>query len=415
MKHRSAIFFILVTLALDAIGFGLIMPVMPDLLREVTGGDLSRAALWGGALIGGFAVMQVLFGPVLGNLSDRFGRKPILLASLAVLSGDYVILALAGSVWFIFLARLLNGAASSTYGTAMAYISDISTPAQKAQRFGLVGAAFGTGFVLGPAIGGLLAEYGLRAPFIAAAIVSGANFLFGALVLRESLAVENRRAFHWRRANPFGSFKHIGRLPGIGRYLSIYTIHEFAFTVYPVIWSYFAIARFGWTPGQVGMSLALYGVGFAVVQGWLNRIAIAKIGRHGSMGVGFCAGIISLSVLVWVESGTVALAMIPLSSLAGLVMPALRAEMSDMVSNTQQGELQGALSSLHAIGMIAAPFVYTWTFAMFTGAGAIIDLPGAVFAIPAVLNVASLTLLLRGSKRRTEHGTGHETPKRSLP
>ena len=168
MKHRSAIFFILVTLALDAIGFGLIMPVMPDLLREVTGGDLSRAALWGGALIGGFAVMQVLFGPVLGNLSDRFGRKPILLASLAVLSGDYVILALAGSVWFIFLARLLNGAASSTYGTAMAYISDISTPAQKAQRFGLVGAAFGTGFVLGPAIGGLLAEYGLRAPFIAA-------------------------------------------------------------------------------------------------------------------------------------------------------------------------------------------------------------------------------------------------------
>lgn len=395
MTQRSAMAFILVTLSLDAIGFGLIMPVMPALLREITGGDLASAALWGGLLVGGFAVMQFLFGPVIGNLSDRFGRKPVLLVSLTVLSGDYIVLALAGSVWLLFVARLVNGIASSTYGTAMAYISDISTPQEKAQRFGLVGAAFGAGFVLGPAIGGMLAEYGIRAPFVAAAVVAGANMLFGAVLIRESLRPENRRAFEWRRANPFGTFKHIGRLPGLGRFLTIYGVHEFAFTVYPVIWSYFTIARFGWTPGQVGLSLAFYGVGFAVVQGWLIRIVIARFGRQAAMTLGFVAGIASFSTLIWVENGMLALVMIPISALSGLVMPSLRAEMSDRVAASQQGELQGALASLHAVGMIGAPIVYTWTFALFTGEGALWLLPGAVFAIPAVLNLVSLVLLRR--------------------
>ena len=194
MQSRFAIAFLLTTLSLDAIGFGLIMPVMPDLLREVTGEDLSNAALWGGVLFAGFATMQFLFGPVIGNLSDRFGRKPILLISLVVMSGDYVVLALAGSIWLIFVARLVTGISSSTYGTCMAYIADISTPQERAQRFGLMGAAFGVGFVLGPAVGGVLAEYGLRAPFVAAAVVAGVNAAFGALVMRESLLPENRRS-----------------------------------------------------------------------------------------------------------------------------------------------------------------------------------------------------------------------------
>ncbi|WP_323037375.1 TCR/Tet family MFS transporter [Pararhodobacter sp.] len=400
MQNRAAIFFILITLTLDAIGFGLIMPVMPDLLRAVTGGDLASAALWGGALVGGFAVMQFLFGPVIGNLSDRFGRRPVLLVSLAVLSADYVVLALAGSVWLIFATRLVIGAASSTYGTSMAYISDISTPKEKAQRFGLVGAAFGTGFVLGPAIGGMLAEYGVRAPFVAAAVVSGLNMLFGVLVLRESLSAEHRRPFELRRANPFGAFKHIGKLPGLGRYLTIYTVHEFGFAVYPVIWAYFTIARFGWTPGQVGLSLAFYGVGFALVQGVLIRVVIARLGRRAAMFIGFIAGFASFSTLIWLESGVLALVMIPISALSGLVMPALRAEMSDMVSSSQQGELQGALASLHAVGMIVSPFVYTWTFALFTGEDALWFLPGAVFAIPAALNVVSFVLLRNTKKRK---------------
>lgn len=395
-KDRLAVGFILITLALDAIGFGLIMPVMPDLLRSVTGGDLAQAALWGGALAGGFAVMQMLFGPVIGNLSDRFGRKPVLLASLAVLSGDYLVLAFAGSVWLIFVARLVTGIASSTYGTAMAYLADISTPAQKAQRFGLVGAAFGAGFVAGPAIGGLLAEYGLRAPFLAAAVVAAANMVFGALVMRESLPPGHRRPFEWRRANPFGAFYAIGRLPGLGRFLTLFGLHEFAFSVYPVIWSYFAIARFGWTPAQVGLSLAWYGIGFALVQGGLIRPAIALLGRQATIALGFVAATGSSAVMIWIESGTLVLVLIPLSTLSGLVMPALRAEMSDRVAAGQQGELQGALASMHAIGMIVAPFLYTAIFAR-----AAHVLPGAVFVIPMILGLIALLLMARTSPRRS--------------
>ena len=395
MRRSLPVLFILTTMVLDAIGFGLIMPVMPDLLREVTGEDLSHAALWGGVLTGGFAVMQFLFGPVLGNLSDRFGRKPILLLSLLVLAGDYVILALAGTVWLILLARLVNGVTSATYSTATAYVADISTPEEKAQRFGLIGAAYGFGFILGPAVGGLLAEYGTRAPFIGAAAITALNLAFGALVMRESLRPEHRRPFHWRRANPFGAFRAITHLPGLGRYLSIYTAFEFAFVVYPVVWAYFATARFGWTPGQVGLSLAWYGVGAVVVQGVLIRPAIRRLGRRGAMMLGTLAAILSFSVLVFVENGALALVMIPISALSGLVNPALRAEMSDRAAADQQGELQGALSSLHAMGMIVAPVLYTQVFARVSGDGAWIDLPGLVFAIPAALNLMALILMRR--------------------
>ncbi len=392
--------FILITLTLEAVGFGLIMPVMPDLLREVTGGDLALAALWGGLLMGGYAFMQFLFGPVIGNLSDRFGRKPVLLLSLGVLSADYMVLALAGTIWLVFAARLITGAAASTFATAAAYIADISTPEQKAQRFGLIGAAFGVGFVLGPAIGGALAEFGTRAPFVAAACVAGANMIFGALVMRESLQPERRRPFQLSRANPLGAFRHIGRLPGLGRYLSVYFLHEFAFAVYPVIWSYFTIARFDWTPGQVGLSLAFYGVSFAVVQGALIRPAIAVLGRRNAMLFGTATSVGSLSVLVVIDSGQLALALIPLSSLGGLVVPALRAELSDRVSQAQQGELAGAMASLRAVGMMLAPFVFTASFAAFTAEGAALFLPGAPFAISAALNLLALGLLFAARPAR---------------
>ncbi|PTX01194.1 MFS transporter [Pararhodobacter aggregans] len=399
MRQSLPVVFILVTLMLDAIGYGLIMPVMPDLIREVTGEDLSHAALWGGLLTGGFAVMQFLFGPVIGNLSDRYGRKLVLLLSLGMLAADYLVLALAGSIWLIFLARLVNGVTSATYGTASAYIADISTPQQKAQRFGLIGAAFGAGFILGPAVGGMLGEFGTRAPFLAAAAVAALNLVFGAFVMRESLKPENRRPFDWRRANPFGAFKNIGRLPGLGRFLTVYFAFEFAFTVYPVIWAYFSTARFGWSAGQVGLSLAYYGLGMVLVQGVLMRGAIRWLGRGGAMALGAAAALVSFSFLTVVESGVLALVLIPISSLSGLINPALRAEMSDRVEASQQGELQGALASLHALGMIVAPFVYTQVFAAFTGAGAIIELPGMVFALPALLSLIALILLRPQTER----------------
>ena len=351
-RPDPSVAFIVITLTLDAIGFGLIMPVMPALLQEVSGGDLAQAALWAGVLMGGFAVMQFLCGPVLGNLSDRFGRRPVLLASIAMLALDYVVLALAGTIWLVLAAPLLTRAASSTMGTSTAYLDDISTPEQKARRFGLVGAAFGIGFVLGPAIGGLLAEFGTRAPFYAAAAVAAMNLAFGALVMRESLPPERRRPFQLARANPFGAFRHIGRLPGLGRYLGIYGLHEFAFFVFPAVWSYFGIARFGWTPGQVGLSLALYGVSFAVVQGGLVGPVVRRFGRHRAMLLGTSSGIASLVLLTLVDSGTLALLLIPLSSMGGFVIPALGAEWSDRVTDRQQGELQGAMASIRALGMI---------------------------------------------------------------
>lgn len=401
-RPDPSVAFIVITLTLDAIGFGLIMPVMPALLQEVSGGDLAQAALWAGVMLGGFAVMQFLCGPLVGNLSDRFGRRPVLLISLAVLTLDYILLALAGTVWLVLAARLVTGAASSTMGTANAYLADISTPEQKARRFGLVGAAFGIGFVLGPAIGGLLAEFGTRAPFYAAAAVAAMNLAFGAIVMRESLPPERRRPFQLSRANPFGAFRHIGRLPGLGRYLGIYGLHEFAFFVFPAVWSYFGIARFGWTPGQVGLSLALYGVSFAVVQGGLVGPVVRRFGRHRAMLLGTASGIASLVLLTLVENGTLALLLIPLSSMGGFVIPALRAELSDRVTDRQQGELQGAMASIRALGMIGAPLAFTTVFAAFTGANAWADLPGAPFALAAFLNLGVLALLLTAPRAATE-------------
>lgn len=393
-KGQPAVAFIVVTMTLDAIGFGLIMPVMPALLQEVSGGDIAEAALWAGLMTGGFAVMQFLFGPVLGNLSDRFGRKPVLLISIAVLTADYIVLVLAGTIWLVFAARLVTGAASSTFGTASAYLADISTPAQKTRRFGLIGAAFGLGFVLGPALGGFLAEYGTRAPFVAAACVAGLNLIFGLVVLRESLAPEHRRPFSLARANPFGAFRHVGRLPGLGRYLGIYMLFEFGFFVFPVIWSYFAIARFGWTPGQLGLSLALYGVCFAVVQGGLIGPVTARLGRHRTMLLGVVCGAGALFVISFITSGRLALWLIPLSSMGGFVIPALRAELSDRVPVSQQGELQGAMASLRAMAMIAAPLTFTSVFAGFTAEAASVFWPGAPFALAGLLNLGVLALLL---------------------
>lgn len=398
MSRDAAVPFLLMLLTLDAIGFGLIMPVMPDLLREVSGGDLAQAALWGGAMTMGFAVMQFVCGPVLGNLSDRFGRRPVLLISLAVLTGDYLILAMAGTIWLVLAARLLTGAASSTYATAIACLADISTPAQKARRFGLVGAAFGAGFVAGPALGGLLGEYGTRAPFLAAAAVAGLNLALGALVLRETLAPELRRPFRFARANPLGALVHVGRLPGLGRYLAVYGLHEFAFMVYPVIWAYFALARFDWTPGQVGLSLALHGVGIALVQGVLIGPAIARLGRRRAMMLGLGAEVLSFAILAVVASGAVALAFIPLASVGGLVVPALRAELSDRVDASAQGELQGALASVRGAVMIAAPLAFAAIFAGFTGPGAALWWPGAPFALAAVLMAAALAQLARAPR-----------------
>ncbi|MCC5975838.1 MAG: MFS transporter, partial [Rubellimicrobium sp.] len=237
--NRKALAFILFSLMLDAMGIGLILPVMPDLLAEVTGGSIGTAAVWGGILATSFAAMQFLFGPVLGALSDRFGRRPVLLLSLLVMSLDYLVMAVAGSIWLLLGARIVGGITAATQGTAAAYIADISPPEKKAANFGLIGAAFGLGFVLGPVLGGLLAEFGTRAPFLAAAGLSAANLVFGWLVLPETVTDRIRRPFRLARANPLGAVRVFARVPGVGGFLLLFFVYDFAFIVFPAVWAFF--------------------------------------------------------------------------------------------------------------------------------------------------------------------------------
>lgn len=376
-------------------GIGLIIPVMPDLIREVNGGTLASAAVWGGILATSFAVMQFLFGPLLGGLSDRFGRRPVLLLSLVVMSADYLVMALAGSIWLLLAGRIVGGITAATQATASAYMSDISTPEKKAANFGLIGAAFGMGFVMGPLIGGLLAEYGTRAPFYAAAGLAALNALFGWIVLTETVTDRIRRPFSWARANPLGSLRVLGQLPGLGPLLLVFFLYQLAFIVYPAVWSYFAVERFGWSPAMIGISLALFGIMLAVVQGGLMPMVLRLLGERGAVIYGLAFDVLAFGSLAIVTSGTIALILIPLTAFAGVVTPALQGIMSKTVNDNQQGELQGALTSIGALAMIVSPLVMTSVFAAFSGPSAPIYLPGAPFILSAGLVIIAVGVFLR--------------------
>ena len=282
-RPKLALTFILITVMIDSIGIGLILPVMPDLIEELTGGTLADAAVWGGLLTFAFALMQFLFGPFVGALSDRFGRRPVLLATLGIMALDYLVMALAAYLWLLMIGRIVAGFTASTQSTATAFIADISNPEEKAARFCLIGAAVGIGFGLGPLIGGLLAEFGTRAPFYAAAVIAGANTVFGYFVLPETVNDRIRRPFEWRRANPLGALMQLNKLPGIGKMVLIFLLYQVAFWVYPSVWAYFTQARFGWGPGMIGVSLASFGIAMAVVQGGLIRIILRYLGDRGTV------------------------------------------------------------------------------------------------------------------------------------
>ncbi|WP_425394196.1 TCR/Tet family MFS transporter [Aestuariivita boseongensis] len=379
---------------LDAMGIGLIMPVMPDLILEVQGGTLASAALWGGVLSTVFAVMQFLFGPIVGALSDRYGRRPILLVSLVVMSLDYLVMAVAGTIWLLLLGRVVGGITAATGPTASAYMADISAPHEKAANFGLIGAAFGAGFVLGPMVGGLLAEFGTRAPFYAAAVLAALNAVLGYVVLTETVTDRIRRPFSWKRANPFGAFRHVARLPGIGRLLVIYLLYSIAFYVYPAVWSYFTQERFGWSPQMIGLSLGLFGIMMAVTQGGLIRIFLRWFGERNTVIYGHVFDMAAFAAMAVVTSGTLALILTPLAALGAVITPALSAMMSRAVGDDAQGELQGVLASLHALSMILSPLVMTGIFAAFTHETAPIYLPGAPFVLSLVLMAISLAVFL---------------------
>ena len=398
MPSRLPLLFILITVVIDSMGIGLILPVMPALIREVEGGTLSTAAVWGGVLATIFAVMQFGFGPMIGSLSDRFGRRPVLLVALFVMALDYLLMAVAHTIWLLVLGRVIGGITAATQATAAAYVADVSAPEEKSANFGLIGAAFGVGFVLGPLIGGLLAEWGTRAPFYAAAALAFANLVFGALVLPESVTDRTRRAFAWRRANPFRAFRHIGALPGLARLMTITFVYAVAFYVYPGVWAYFGAERFGWDERMIGLSLGLFGISIALVQGVFMRPILRLLGERRAVTVGLGIDVAMFVALGFVSNGWVALALTPLTALGSIAGPALNGIMSRTAADDQQGELQGVLSSIHAVATIFAPLIVTQVFWAFTHAGAPIYLPGAPFLLSAVLTAACIAIFV-GERR----------------
>ncbi|WP_372885894.1 TCR/Tet family MFS transporter [Shimia sp.] len=399
MRSRLPLLVVLIVAVIDAMGIGLIMPVMPELIQEVSGSDLAHAAVWGGILTTAFAVMQFLFGPVVGNLSDRFGRRPVMLVSLSVMALDYLVMALAPNIWILLAGRIVGGITAATISTANAYMADISAPGDKARRFGYVGAAFGIGFVMGPALGGLLGELGTRAPFFAAAALAAGTALFGYLSLRESLPARLRRPFRWARANPFGALRAVARLAEIRMLLLTFFLYQVALIVYMTIWPYFGTALFGWSPGMVGMSLALYGSVYALTQGALVAPAIRAWGDRRTVMVGLVLELVFLLFYGLMRHEMLILISVPFAALAAIGAPALQSILSRRVGDDQQGELQGVLSSLVSLATILAPVVMTQVFARFSGNDAPVFAPGAPFLLSAAIMLATIALFWRSRRR----------------
>ncbi len=399
MFKNLPLLFIFLTLTIDAIGIGLMIPVLPELIGELTGEGIAGAALWGGVLTTAFAAMQFLFGPTLGNISDRWGRRPVLLISLGVMALVYLVMGVTGSIWLLLAARIIAGITAATQSTAMAYIADISQAEDKAANFGLFGAAFGIGFVLGPLAGGLLGELGTRAPFYAAALLAALNLVFGYFALPESLARARRRPFKWRRANPLGALLAVSALPGAGLLLVFAFLTYLASVVYPAIWPYFGAERFGWGPGMIGVSLGVFGLSMAVTQGILVRPVLRRIGERGTVLLGTGLRLFSFLFLGFVGIGWLVLATTPVAALGGLADPAMQGILSQRAPDDAQGELQGVLSSLNAIATIVAPLILTSVFAYFSGPNAPLYLPGAPFLIAFLLAALSLPFFLKGTRR----------------
>ncbi|MEM7440472.1 MAG: TCR/Tet family MFS transporter [Pseudomonadota bacterium] len=401
MFRNPAVWFILLTVMVDAIGIGLMMPVMPQLLQEINAGSLANAALWGGVMSTTFAAMQFLFGPLVGAISDRYGRRRVLLVSLTVMAIDYVIIGLAGAMWVLILARVLGGITAANHSTAAAVMADISRPHEKAANFGLIGAAFGIGFILGPVIGGFAAEFGSRAPFYVAAVLVGAVAILGYFTLPETLKEENRRDLDAARAQPFGAFASIGKLPGQFRMLVVYFFNEFAFMVYPAVWSFVAIGKFDWEEWLIGVSLGTFGLGMAFSQGYLIRKIIPKIGESNTVILGLSMQGLTLLGFAFAPATWFVFALLPISALGMLGGPAMQGILSRATPDNAQGELQGVISSTRAVAAIVAPMVMTGLYYAATADHLAWKFYGAPFVLSAVL-VLTAMLVFIGWRRNAD-------------
>ena len=381
----QAIVFVAITLLLDTVGFGLIVPVLPALLVQVTGEGVSRAAIHGGYLAFLYATMQFFCAPVLGNLSDRFGRRPVLLYAIGSLGVDYLIMGGAPTLGWLFLGRAISGMAGASFTPAYAYVADISTPERRAQNFGVISAMFGLGFVIGPAIGGLLGHFGPRAPFFAAAGLCLLNFGYGLFVLPESLPAERRRRFEWTRANPFGTFRQMRRHPVVLGLLGALFIWTLGNQVFPSTWSFYTKFRFGWSEAMIGASLALVGAIMVVSQAVLLRWLVPRLGERRAALLGITVGAITYAGLGTASAGWMLLAWLPAWLFPAIVFPVTNALMSHRIGPEAQGELQGAVAGLFSLASILGPLLMTQLFGRFTGPAAPLHLPGAAFFAASLL------------------------------
>jgi len=394
-NKQAAVGFIFITLLLDVTGIGIIIPVMPSLIMELTGEGLSAASKYGGWLILAYAFFQFIFSPIVGALSDKYGRRPVLLVSLFGFGLDYILLALAPNLWWLFLGRILSGIMGASFTTGAAYIADVSAPEKRAANFGLIGAAFGLGFIVGPVIGGLLGEFGPRVPFYAAAVLSLLNWLYGLFILPESLPAEKRRAFSWKRANPLGSLINLKRYPVLAGLIFAMVFVYIAAHAVQSTWAYFTMYRFEWGEAEVGYSLGFVGVLSALVQGVLIRWLIPKIGENASVYLGMIFYAIGLVLFSLAGDGWMVYPYMVVYCLGGIAGPALQGIMSNQVPSNEQGELQGALTSTMSATSIIGPPIMTGLFAYFTGQDAPIELPGAPMMLGAILVLIGLFLSWR--------------------
>jgi MFS transporter, DHA1 family, tetracycline resistance protein len=391
--------FITLTVLLDTMGFGLIIPVLPTLVAELGNVPMNKAATIGGALIMTYAMAQFLFSPVIGGLSDAHGRRPVLLLSMAGFAGSMLVAAFATTLWMLFAGRIIAGITGASYSTATAYMADVTPPERRAQTFGLIGVAFGLGFIVGPAIGGLLGGIDTRLPFLAAAGLACVNMLLGIFRLPESLPVERRRPFDWRRANPVGSVRQIARLGGsLRRFAIAYFLWMLAIQVLHGMWAYIAAYRYNWGPTGIGASLAVVGVLAVIVNGLLVRRAVALFGEWRTTLLGMAAGTVGYLIHIFADRPGLAYVAITVGALGGLTVPALQALMTSEASSDTQGELQGALGTIAASTIILGPLIFSQLFAFVTGTDTRFHAPGLPFLLATLLAAGAFLLLATGTR-----------------
>ncbi len=393
-QKNRATRFVLLTVFTYSAGFGIIMPVLPELIVELEGISLSEATLLGGFVAASYAVFQFLMGPLVGNLGDRFGRRPVFLLSLLGFSIDFIVMGFALNIMWLFVGRSLAGALGAIFGPANAAMADLSTDEERAKGFGKVGAAFGIGFIIGPALGGLLGDFGTRVPFFVAGGMALVTFVYGWFAFPETMREEDRRSFSFKRANPLGALLALKKIPSVVGIAFVYLLWVTSTNVYPVIWAYFTPVQYGWDSKTVGISLTLVGISMALAQALLIGRMVKRFGERNTANIAMLTGIVGLLIFAYTDSGAVALGLCLLIGVQGMAMPSINAMASRRTPPDMQGELQGFNGSLAALAALIAPLVYNTTLSYYTSEEAPVTFAGAPFIVSAGLAVLAMVALM---------------------